>query len=224
MLMENQKRLSKTTFDNLLPEKQEKIVDAAVGEFARNGYRKASINTIVRDAGISKGSLYQYFRNKEELFVFIFTRFTLLVKKTVKEAELGAENDFFSQVGGVLFAGIDFIDRYPDYFQIYLRVFFERDMPLREELLARVRLFSREYFAPLCLAGQQSGAIRRDIPADVVIFVLDATLDRFLQSYAQQALARDLGLERLDGEQLSGQVRMILQVLQEGLAAGITTG
>jgi len=193
-------------------------VAAAVREFARHGYKKASINTIVREAGIAKGSLYQYFRNKEVLFVFIFERFTLLVKKAVKEQETGLEDDFFNQVGRVLLAGIGFIDRHPDYFQIYLRVLFEQDVPMREKLLAQVRLFSREYFGPLCQAGQKSGAIRRDIPLAMVIFVLDATLDRFLQSYAQGVLDRDLGLTQISSEALPAQVNMMLQVLREGLA------
>lgn len=192
---------------------------AAVREFARHGYKKASINIIVREAGIAKGSLYQYFRNKEVLFVFIFERFTLLVKKAVKEQETGHEDDFFNQVGRVLLAGIGFIDRHPDYFQIYLRVLFEQDVPMREKLLAQVRLFSREYFGPLCQAGQNSGAIRRDIPLAMVIFVLDATLDRFLQSYAQGVLDRDLGLALISSEALPAQVNMMLQVLREGLAA-----
>ncbi|MEW6288943.1 MAG: TetR/AcrR family transcriptional regulator [Thermodesulfobacteriota bacterium] len=216
--MEKIQQLAQTTFSNLPPEKQEKIVAAAVREFARHGYKKASINTIVREAGIAKGSLYQYFRNKEVLFVFIFERFTLLVKKAVKEQETGLEDDFFNQVGRVLLAGIGFVDRHPDYFQIYLRVLFEQDVPMREKLLAQVRLFSREYFGPLCQAGQKSGAIRRDIPLAMVIFVLDATLDRFLQSYAQGVLDRDLGLTQISSEALPAQVNMMLQVLREGLA------
>ncbi|MCK9296206.1 MAG: TetR/AcrR family transcriptional regulator [Desulfobulbaceae bacterium] len=234
--MENLQPSARTTFSNLPPEKQEKIVDAAVREFARHGYKKASINTIVRDAGIAKGSLYQYFHNKEELFVFIFERFTLLVKKTVAEqgrsnavraregesSGVGQEDDFFSQVGRVLLAGIEFIDRHPEYFQIYLRVLFEQDVPMREKLLAQVRLFSREYFGPLCEAGQKSGAIRRDVPLAVVIFILDATLDRFLQGYAQGALDRDLDLVQRNRAELLARIRMILQVLREGLADGGT--
>ncbi|MFZ5773149.1 MAG: TetR/AcrR family transcriptional regulator [Thermodesulfobacteriota bacterium] len=268
--MEKIRQSARTTFSNLPPEKQEKIVAAAVREFARHGYRKASINTIVREAGIAKGSLYQYFRNKEVLFVFIFERFTLLVKKAVAEqgssnvararegesataeqgrssvararegesataeqgrssavrardgqgmeGTTGPEPDFFSQVGRVLLAGMAFIDQYPEYFQIYLRVLFEEEIPMREKLLAQVRLFSREYFGPLCEAGQKSGAIRRDIPPAVVIFVLDAALDRFLQGYAQGTLIRELALGQGNGEELLARVEMILQVLREGLA------
>jgi AcrR family transcriptional regulator len=213
--MIKQPHLSRATFSNLPLEKQEKIVAAAVAEFARHGYKKASINTIVRTAGIAKGSLYQYFRNKEELFVFIFDRFTGLVKQSVRATESGDGRDFFRQVERVLLAGMAFVDRYPDFFQIYLRVLFEQDLPGREHLLARVRLFSRDYFGPLCEAGQQSGALRPDIPAEVVLFVLDASLDRFLQSYAQGVLDRELGP---DNGTILYRVDMLLRVLKEGLA------
>ncbi|MBI5558440.1 MAG: TetR/AcrR family transcriptional regulator [Deltaproteobacteria bacterium] len=215
--------LTRNTFSNLPSEKQEKIVAAAVREFARQGYRKASMNTIVREAGIAKGSLYQYFRNKEVLFCFIFERFTLLVKKSVAEqgraleAGTDAGSDFFVQVRNVLLAGIAFIDLYPEYFQIYLKVLFEQDVPRREELLSQVRLFSREYFGPLGQLGQKSGAIRRDVPLDVVIFVLDATLDRFLQSYAQSYPDCGMGLAKTGRNELLDRVNMILRVLREGL-------
>ncbi len=49
-------------FKRLLPEKQEKIFQAAVNEFASKGYRNASMNSLVKAAGISKGSLFQYLR------------------------------------------------------------------------------------------------------------------------------------------------------------------
>lgn len=207
----------RNTFNNLPQEKREKIVAAAVGEFAGQGYSRASINTIVKRAGISKGSLYQYFHNKEALFFYIFDRFTRLVKKTVKGTGGRETGDFFNRLRKVLLAGIEFVDLNPDYFQIYLKVLFEQNVPQRERLLAQVRLFSREYFGPLCKAGQQAGEIRQDIPLEVVIFILDATLDRFLQSYAQSYLDCGLGLTTKNRNELLAQVDMILQVLQQGL-------
>ncbi len=45
-------------FRSLRPEKQEKVFQAAVHEFAINGYRNASMNSVVKAAGISKGSLF----------------------------------------------------------------------------------------------------------------------------------------------------------------------
>lgn len=58
-------------FFELTKEKQTKIIDVGISEFAKYGYMNSSTNRIVQNAGISKGSLFKYFLNKEELFFFI---------------------------------------------------------------------------------------------------------------------------------------------------------
>ena len=60
-----------STFLNLAPEKQEKLLSAAVREFTERPYNEASINRIIRDAGIPRGSFYMYFRDKEDLFHYL---------------------------------------------------------------------------------------------------------------------------------------------------------
>ena len=57
-----------STFRQLPPDKQERVLDAALAEFADQGYHQASLNRMVAQAGIAKGSLYQYFPNKEGIF------------------------------------------------------------------------------------------------------------------------------------------------------------
>ena len=59
------------TFFNLPDEKRQPVLDAAIGEFTTHPFSQASVNRIVERAGISKGSLYQYFINKEDLFVHL---------------------------------------------------------------------------------------------------------------------------------------------------------
>ena len=205
------------TFNNLPLEKQEAIIHEAVREFAANGYQKASLNTIVKNLGIAKGSLYQYFRNKEALFCFVFEEFTHCVKHTVKDG-IGQERsaDFFDRVKLVMLAAITFVDRYPDYFQIYLKVLFEHDVPRREELLARVRLFSREYFGPLCEEAREKSVIRRDIPVATLIFLLDAFLDRFLQGYVQPYLDGGLGMAKMSRKELMVKIDEMIEVLRDG--------
>ena len=58
-------------FFSLKPEKRERIINAALKEFAKNGYDKASTNEIVKESGISKGSLFNYFISKKELYLFL---------------------------------------------------------------------------------------------------------------------------------------------------------
>lgn len=61
----------KPTFDNIAPEKRNRIIDAATGEFALKGFDNANMSTIAKKADVSVGSLYKYFENKQDLFLTI---------------------------------------------------------------------------------------------------------------------------------------------------------
>lgn len=56
------------TFYHLPTEKKARFMQAVEREFTRVPFGETSINRIVQDAGISRGSFYQYFANKEDLF------------------------------------------------------------------------------------------------------------------------------------------------------------
>ena len=56
----------------LSPEKQARITNAALEVFARNDYKHASTDDIAAKAGISKGLLFYYFRNKQSLYLYLY--------------------------------------------------------------------------------------------------------------------------------------------------------
>lgn len=64
-------------FERLDPEVQARILDAAEAEFAAHGADKASFNRIIAAAGISKGAIYYYFDDKEDLFLTVVRRASL---------------------------------------------------------------------------------------------------------------------------------------------------
>ena len=105
------------TFFGLPQEKQAKLTEVAIEEFAQAGYHKASINRIVEKLGIAKGSIYQYFRNKEHLFLYIFSYGIKLAKGVLKPIET-AEGDFFEKLKASLKAGIRFIKEHPAIYHI----------------------------------------------------------------------------------------------------------
>ncbi|MBE6963942.1 MAG: TetR/AcrR family transcriptional regulator [Ruminococcaceae bacterium] len=59
------------TFLRLPEEKRERFLDAAWEEFTQTGFADASINQIVRRAGVPRGSFYQYFSDKDDLFSYL---------------------------------------------------------------------------------------------------------------------------------------------------------
>jgi AcrR family transcriptional regulator len=178
--MESLNTTPKNTFRNLPEEKQRRITAAAVHEFAEYGFKQASVNRIVKETGIAKGSLYQYFAGKEALYLHVFTDFIELVKQTVKANEPTDAGDVFSRIRFVIQAGLRFIRTHPEYFRLYTRLLSEEEGPWRAELLAQVRFFPIEYFEPLIRKGQDEGMIRTDVSVTLMVFMIDAVLDRFL--------------------------------------------
>ena len=54
------------------PDKPQQIIDAAVRVFARAGYYNSRVSDIAREAGIASGTIYLYFRTKDEILVTLF--------------------------------------------------------------------------------------------------------------------------------------------------------
>ncbi|MCM3612023.1 TetR/AcrR family transcriptional regulator [Planococcus sp. MERTA32b] len=85
-------------FKGLDEEKQQKILDAALMEFAEHGYEKASTNRIVKEAGIGKGMLFYYFKSKRDLYEFL-AEYSLdfVVEKYFSRIDL-TETDFIERL------------------------------------------------------------------------------------------------------------------------------
>ena len=63
--------MPKKTFENLDPAKRERFTAVCSREFAIKNYRSASVSAIVEELGIAKGSVYQYFENKKDLYTYL---------------------------------------------------------------------------------------------------------------------------------------------------------
>jgi AcrR family transcriptional regulator len=66
--------MPRDTFFNLPEEKRSRIVNSAILEFSKVHYKKVTIDSIVNGAEIPKGSFYQYFKNKDDLYTYVFSQ------------------------------------------------------------------------------------------------------------------------------------------------------
>lgn len=82
-------------FFNLKEEKRKVILDAAVHEFTRVPFSEVSINKIIKEADISRGSFYTYFEDKKDLARYILRGFREKFREAVFEAMDSAEGNFF---------------------------------------------------------------------------------------------------------------------------------
>ncbi len=208
------------TFLNLPEDKQARIIEAALSEFADKGYQQASLNVIVAHSGIAKGSLYQYFTDKAGIFLYVFDFAIAVVRRLlvqVKDSTL--EEDFFTRLERSLLAGLAFIRQHPKIYGIYLKILFDQQVPQRQELLQRVRQYAADYLHSLLRQGLARGELRPDLPVASTVFLLDALLDRFLQAASIPAFDVVLGLDQANAQVLHTRARELLEVLRRGLAA-----
>jgi AcrR family transcriptional regulator len=66
-------------------ERPQEILEAAFAEFSRNGYATTTLDRIAERAGVTKGTIYVYFENKEHLFISMVQEFTKSAHDTVQE-------------------------------------------------------------------------------------------------------------------------------------------
>ena len=78
----------RSKFESLPEERREAIVSAAVETFGKNDYKNASTETIARRAGISKGLLFFYFKNKKELYLYLMEHLMEKVSNLVLDLSL----------------------------------------------------------------------------------------------------------------------------------------
>ena len=90
-----------STFFNLRPEKQERLLTAAAREFAAQPFHEASINSMIRAAGIPRGSFYMYFRDKEELFQYLVRESTEPLLLAFRELLTRSGGDLFDAIPGL---------------------------------------------------------------------------------------------------------------------------
>ncbi|MFX3673448.1 MAG: TetR/AcrR family transcriptional regulator [Paenisporosarcina sp.] len=73
--------MPKQTFFNLPNEKKESLINAAMKEFSRVPLFEASISNIIKEAGIPRGSFYQYFEDKEDIYYFLLEEYSKRLNK-----------------------------------------------------------------------------------------------------------------------------------------------
>lgn len=85
--------MPKQTFFNLPEDKKKKIINAARKEFSRVPIYEASISNIIKNANIPRGSFYQYFENKEDIFFLVLKDFRDMNERKFKKFLMDTNGD-----------------------------------------------------------------------------------------------------------------------------------
>lgn len=178
----------KQGFLNLTMEEQNRVIDAALDEFAENDFEAASLNNIIARAGISKGSMYHYFANKEDLYDYLIERVLETKEIFLKQALAGlgkpiAEMSFFENLEFQMVASVDFAVQYYREHQLSVHLQNMAEGPLKERLFGDLRIAFEDYVKAMVDEAIQAGEIRDDFDKDFVIRILRFTLMHFMDIY-----------------------------------------
>lgn len=208
----------KQGFLNLSEEEREKVLEAALDEFAENDYDTASLNHIIARSGISKGSMYHYFSNKEDLFIYVIER-AMQKKEAFLRSALGnvkkplPEMDFFESLELQLRLSVEFARSNYRYHQISIRL---QNMPaseLKEKVWGKFNAAFDQYMETMVDKAIASGEIRTDFEKSFVIRILQFVLLHFTEIYPDY---REL-LQKDDGD-VNKEMHCLVEFLKNGLS------
>ncbi len=106
-------------FFDLKKEKQDRMINAALKIFAQGGYKHASTDDIVGEAGISKGLLFHYFGSKLGLYSFLYDYSVRFMKLELTSGVSSSEKDYFEIRRQMEYAKLQVLKNYP-YMQQFL--------------------------------------------------------------------------------------------------------
>lgn len=207
-------------FLQLQPEKQKRVLEAAVEEFAQKGYGRASMNLVVERAGISKGALFKYFGSKGGLFAFVYRMALERIKgylKAVRDQSRG--EPFFSRLEKVMWAGVFFIRENPGLARIYQNILFTGDSPYKAGILEELQRESVDFIQGLVQDGILRGDLRQDLDPMTCAFVIQCVLDRFLQAHHLCFLGPGLGLHEASQETSREWIKRLLDLMEKGMGS-----
>ena len=121
-------------FMNLPEEKKQRILSAALFVFSQNGYKKAAVDEIVAQAGISKGLIFHYFESKKNLFLFSYEYCVNLISQEINSKLDHSEKDFFRKIELTERIKVALLAQYPYMFDFLKSAYFETAKEVAPEL------------------------------------------------------------------------------------------
>ena len=124
-------------FFSLPQERQDLIRSSAMLEFGENTFKKTSADAVAKRAGISKSLLFHYFKDKRELYLYLYQyALDVCVKQYMLKTYDFGETDFFLALEMGHKVKMDLVRKYPGLFRFVMRTYYERDSILSPKLRA----------------------------------------------------------------------------------------
>lgn len=209
-----------TTWDNLDPAKRTRVLQAAMREFGARGFSAGSINVIARDAGISKGSVFQYFHDKADLHGHVAEHLARTVRDEFTDTLLrraDEHRDLFRLLRAVLTDWVGYFREHPLERDVFFAMLFEIDATSRAVVRRVVNEHLLEVVGALVTAAEGSGQLREGASRDHLLATLMLVVPHLATAPFSPELDPVLGLSQRHGIDLEAAVSGYVDVLEAGI-------
>ena len=173
----------KPTFDNIAPEKRQRILDAATVEFSLHGFENANMTVIAKKAQVSVGSLYKYFESKQDLFLTVVQHSIRSMTELLDRLAVSQE-DILVKVERI----IREIQRTSKESAVLLRLYdgmtAEVNPRFASQFAYEMESLTARIYRVAIEEGKKAGDIREDIDAPFAAWLLDNIFMSLQFSYA----------------------------------------
>lgn len=162
-------------------EKSRQIIAAALRVFARNGYYNSRVSDIAKEAGIASGTIYLYFRTKDDILVALFREKMAAFVASLRKA-IAAEPDAVAKLRRLVALHFKILEADPDLAEVVQVELRQGHKFFRGASAAEVGA----YFAligSVLEAGVESGLFRKDLPIKVATKALFGAVDQMATSW-----------------------------------------
>ncbi len=163
-------------------DKRARILRAAVKVFARKGFHNARVAEIARSAGVADGTIYLYFKNKEDLLISLFEEHVGQLNRDLRQSLDGLETTD-ERIRHVVRVQLGHIQEQRDLAEV-LSVTLRQSNRFLRQFAAPTFSEYLDIIAEVVTKGQERGEVRRDVSPRVVARALFGALDGLLLTWA----------------------------------------
>lgn len=206
--------MPKQTFFNLDQEKQDRIIDSAIDEFAVRNFDSAKLSNIIKASGIPRGSFYQYFEDKKDLLLYVMKiigdKKMQYMSETLKNPD---EIPFLSLFKELYLIGVQFSIDNPKYIQIAANIFSSKDR-IFDEMMKDNLDYALQFFTKLIDLDKERGRIDPEIDSNTfAIMARDMTTNISLSELESDN-------KEVNYQKMIDRVSHIITIFEKGVKQG----
>lgn len=186
-----------TRFNNVEPAKQKRILEAALKEFAEKGFKQASTNQIVKEAGIGKGMLFYYFTNKEGLFHYLVDYAIETIQSEYLSQIDMSEGDFIERLKQITHVKMSYHYANEHVSTFISMIYLDEDLLLPHDLTERLQTMMNEGLSQL-YAHVDKSLFRTDIAVDKAFQLIRWTFEGYQMDLLAQLKGKKIAMLDLD--------------------------